>query len=151
MVEGVPAKKIPLAARKSIRDNFDSYIPKFEQDTTKLLGEPWTMEVDWAELLDSCGTERNWMSEDPGAAVQSYFSNAIDQLKYLTKDGTDDMIKEGLAEAAPKKIMSVKADPDLKGIYGCAFEDGKLFIVFKKGNDFGGNAHKTFEELESKL
>lgn len=39
-----------------------------------------------------------------------YAGNAIDQLKYLTKDGTDDnhdMIKESVAEAAPKKIVSV--------------------------------------------
>ncbi|KAF8581710.1 hypothetical protein K439DRAFT_203101 [Ramaria rubella] len=141
--------KLPLAARKSIRDEFDPYVPVFEKDMETLFGNKWTMEIPWAECIET-NTNRGF-ADKPGDRMKGFFEKGILQLKQLTKEGKDEMVVEAINENADKHIMAIVIDDTIEGFSGCKFEDGKLCIIFKKGDYFGSNTDRTFAKLMSLL
>lgn len=83
-------------------------------------------------------------------------ADALDQIKYQSKDGADAMFVEALDEAVPSHIVrraiggvfffqkkifflvhlirsqiSCKTDDNLGSMSGCELSDGKLYLVFK--------------------
>ncbi|KAK4700014.1 hypothetical protein P7C70_g6237, partial [Phenoliferia sp. Uapishka_3] len=165
-----PPAKLPLAIRKSnLLRNLNAslvssglwksqVIEEFKKFATQVKTHRHIhYPQDWARLLEEAGTERIHFTENPGEAMASWMKDALDQIKYQTKDGSDEMLVEGINEAAPSHIVRhlTLQDDSISGTYGCELSDGKLYLVFKSASAapgyFGSNAHKTLEDLQSKL
>lgn len=134
----------PLAVRKSIRDNFDPYLPQFAEDTRKLFGQEWIAEANWAENLSNGGET---FLKVPGQWMKNIFVAGVQQLQRYTKDGTDDMVVEAFQDAVPTKTIAVGIDDGITGYSGHAFRDGKLWLLFKSGKGFANNVGRTLDKV----
>lgn len=83
-----PVEKLPLAARKDIRDNWEAKVTETEQAISDLLKEPYKLEVNFNQFYAyGVAAGSSWVKSSPGSAAASYVSGFIYNLKKLTEDG----------------------------------------------------------------
>lgn len=127
------AGALSVATRKNISDN----AKKFEEYMTKLgkaLGHQMTYEVDWAEVAVLAEAKGR---TDRAADCIGYYLEAL--ASNFTKLASEEMIKEAIAEACEKKVVTFKfvekADSSWKSSYNrLDFVDGAIVISIPKGN-----------------
>lgn len=126
-----PAEKLPLAARKNVRDSWESVKGDKEQQLTDLFGgEPWTINIDAAALWPY-GNDGEYARNAPGELIASYVGDAIESLKHWFEYRSE-ADKSELLEACTARTLTMDLDVDEKFSYcGCKIDDeGKLVIVF---------------------
>lgn len=86
-----PVEKLPLAARKNIRDEYDSKVEDLTKQVSDILKEPYKLEVNFHQLYAYAdAVDSSWIKTSPGSAATQYFSGFIDHLKRFTEDGKYD-------------------------------------------------------------
>jgi len=79
---------IALAARKDIRDNFDSKIADYTKTVSDLLKQPYKLEVNFNQFYAyaAASEDASWVKSSPGQCAASYFESFISNLKRFTDD-----------------------------------------------------------------
>lgn len=82
-----PVDKLPLAARKDIRDEFDSKIADLNKTVSDLLKEPYKFEVSFNQFYAyAAAADQDYAKRSPGTVATKYFEGFIYNLKRFTDD-----------------------------------------------------------------
>lgn len=65
-----PVEKLPLALRKSVRDDWDAKKADVEARITEILGVPWTIEVNPNQIY--AYAKSGYAKENLGACIHEY-------------------------------------------------------------------------------
>lgn len=131
--DGAPS--LSYAARHSAKTEYTEKIDPYLEKARKALENPdFKFEPDFeavgAKLKSTKGAAENWESNIGGSAL-NYFSSFVDYLGY-EKFGEDDMLREGLAEAAPKGVIRLrivdKLQTDQNGYNEIVLDNEELVI-----------------------
>ncbi|KAH8174832.1 hypothetical protein LIA77_06251 [Sarocladium implicatum] len=124
-----PVEKLPLAARKNIRDAWENAKEGIESDLSSILGQTWTVDVNANQIY--AYAEEGYAKECPGSMIAQYIRAAIDRLRsYVDKHGDGGKTEINKACSAHALTIDVNLEHDF--LYnGCAVtSDGKLAILF---------------------
>ncbi|KAI9894155.1 MAG: hypothetical protein M1814_004009 [Vezdaea aestivalis] len=143
--------KLPLTARKSLRDDFESQLPELEKKLSTLLQVPWTISFD-AALLYSYAEEGSWARNKPGDVCQAYAASAIYSLEHLFVRDFKTLGIEGLNNAAFKHVMTLGRDESGSVSYcGVKIVDGEMRLLYapgKEGVNIGNVVHQLKEAVD---
>jgi len=122
-----PLEKLPLAAKKDLRDNWETKKEEIEKTLSGLLGTEWKFEVEPLALHAYASSGDNNL----GQTIAKYYTEAIPKMKtYLDTYGEDG--KKEINEKVPKHILALEHDDTGKVNYcACDIKDGKLRMTFK--------------------
>ncbi|GKU05340.1 hypothetical protein FLAG1_04364 [Fusarium langsethiae] len=133
------AEKLPLAARKDIRDSWENRKGDFEEMLSNELGQPWTIVVDpWALHPYAQGT---WCESSIGSAIVRYVEDASIQLRdFVNRNG--DEVRDEINEICSGHVLTIDYD-DTDTVSYCGVKvssEGQLVILFSK-NNLGTNTY----------
>lgn len=131
-------EKLPLAARKNLRDEWQSIQADFEQQLSNAMGTEWKIDID-ALTIVPYGADGSWAKDSPGSMIATYVKDAI---RYLAEYQQH---RDEINKLASAHVLTMDVDED--GIFdscGAKFlTNGKLAIVF--GFDrLGANSSDAF-------
>ncbi|KAI0803471.1 hypothetical protein GGR55DRAFT_662736 [Xylaria sp. FL0064] len=125
-----PVDKLPLALRKSVRDDWDAKKGEIEAKLTEILGTEWTIDVDPKQVLAYATEERSYAKQNLGACIREYFDSASRRLAefkdYYKEDGVNEI--NNIAHA---HVMTL--DIDLENRFstsGCDVSEARLRLLF---------------------
>jgi len=81
-----PVEKLPLAARKNIRDEFETKIADYTKTVSDILKKPYKLEVNFNQFYAYGAASDNWIKTSPGTAAAQYFESFITYLKRFTDE-----------------------------------------------------------------
>lgn len=82
-----PVERLPLAARKNIRDEWESKLAEMTKAVSDLLKEPYKIEVNFNQFYAyAVAAEADWCKSSPGAAASGYLAGFIENLKKFTEN-----------------------------------------------------------------
>ena len=115
-----------------------------EQQASNLLGEKYTFEVNFLQLVPYATYE--WPKDHPGAVAKGYYEGFIYQLeRFLNSMGEDG--KKSLNEAVTTKKVTLEIDESGKFSYcGCDIKDG-VFRILSAENYLGTNVSDACEYI----
>ncbi|KAG4270047.1 hypothetical protein FPRO04_11879 [Fusarium proliferatum] len=125
--------KLPLIARKNIRDHWDPVKPEIEGKISAILGTPWVIDFDvgliWEHAQEASSS---YATENTGKMLAQYANSTIRWIEeYAQKFGTD-----GVAElnkvASTRTVVLEPADGIVEDRVGTDIVDGFLRIIFEK-------------------
>ncbi|EFA82166.1 hypothetical protein PPL_04586 [Heterostelium album PN500] len=121
---------LPLAARKSIRDN-EEHLTNAVETIKSALGVEWTFEFDFETLLAKVESA-DYVKNDPGSFFyKDVATNVAECVKsFATKD---EMVKEALIEANANSKVIVRVNEDKKNTsyWKYIFENNNLVLLFR--------------------
>ncbi|KAF4495115.1 glycoside hydrolase [Fusarium agapanthi] len=140
-----PLDKLPLAARKNLRDKWQNKLADFEEQLSKAMGVDWKIDID-ALAVVPYGAEVSWPRESPGSMIANYVEEVVKELERNPK------CRDGINKLASAHVLTMDVDEEETfDACGAKFiSDGKLAIVF--GADrlgfYTGDAfwHKNLEK-----
>lgn len=136
------AEKLPLAARKNVRDEWDNKKAELEGKMLALVGTAWKFETDPLSIWPYA-VEGSYGHNSLGACIYAYFESFISTFSYFLQSH-----KEGAQEintVCPKHIVTLA--PSEKFSYsGCEVVDGKLCLLFHP-NNLGSNINSVAQEI----
>lgn len=143
------ASALSFAARASIKADYDPKIDAMQEKARKILqNDKFTFVPGFeglAEAFKGNKEVRDDWETNLGSFVLQYFESFVDKIVY-EKFESDDMLREGLEEAAPKNTLEVKVVDKCKGYNDIVKEDDSLVILTTPSN-WGTNIHHSSEKL----
>ncbi|KAF4635047.1 hypothetical protein G7Y89_g3041 [Cudoniella acicularis] len=142
-----PAEKLPLAARKNVRDGWEAKKPELEAKLLAHLGVPWTFEVN-PLIIYPYAEKDSYGHNSLGDCINAYFEAFEWTLRdFISKHG--DTGKDELNTVCSAHIATLI--PSTKFNYcGTDVEDGKLRLLFHPnylGTNINDVAYKLAETL----
>ncbi|KAF5587154.1 hypothetical protein FPANT_6999 [Fusarium pseudoanthophilum] len=125
--------KLPLVARKNIRDHWDPVKPEVEAKISAILGAPWVIDFDVGLIWEHAPeASSSYATENTGKMLAEYANSTIRWIEeYAQKFGAD-----GVAElnklASNRTIVLEPADGIVEDRVGTDIVDGFLRIIFEK-------------------
>jgi len=146
-----PIEKLPLAARKDMRDNWEANKAEFSSKIATLLGETYSLEVDMNALYPYAEDD-SWAKTSPGGMTKGYFEGFVYQLeRYLAEFGADG--KTTFNEAVSTKQIAFEVDDTGKiGYCGCDIKDGRFRILAGEtylGTNISDACYKMVQAVEA--
>ncbi|KAI0906489.1 hypothetical protein F4823DRAFT_627027 [Ustulina deusta] len=125
-----PVAKLPLAVRKSVRDDWDAKKEELAAKVSQTLGVEWTIDVNPNQIYAYATEDKRYARENLGACIHSYFDGAssrLDEFKdYFTEDGVNE-----LNSICHAHVLTLDIDDQKRFSYsGCDVIDGKLRLLF---------------------
>jgi hypothetical protein len=149
-------KKVPVGASTgseyplALEQDFAKYESKLKENLARIdkaLGVTgMTLQiVDWKKCEETAGgSYKNRLGEVSGSW---YLGGLAGNLERLCKD---EMVKEAIRDAIPKKVITLRVDAAAKSYHEEKFEDGCLAILIKPGS-YASNVDSTGKELDKLL
>ncbi|KAG5779279.1 hypothetical protein H9Q73_007067 [Fusarium xylarioides] len=140
-----PLDKLPLAARKNLRDEWQNKLADFEEQLSKAMGVEWKIDID-ALAVVSYGAEGSWARDSPGSMIANYVEEAIKELERNPK------YHDEINKLASAHVLTMDVDEEETfDACGAKFtSDRKLAIVFgaeRLGSNTGDAFwHKNLEK-----
>ena len=128
-LDEVPSESLlTYETRTDIKKYYTDKIDSVKAEINKTLNKEYTFDVDFDAIAAKLnGTKADWKG-NLGSFVFLYFQALSNTLKSLNFD-SDDMLQEGLNEAAESGKMSFRIVDSLSSGYGeVVFEDGALYL-----------------------
>ncbi|CAF3510889.1 unnamed protein product [Fusarium graminearum] len=131
-------ERLPLAARKDIRDSWELRKGDYEESLSRILDQPWTIVVDpWAIHPYSQGS---WCESSIGCVIASYVEGAFDRLRdFFDQNGNE--ARDEINEICSAHVLTIDYD-DTNTVSYCGVKvspERQLVILFS-GNNLGTNA-----------
>ncbi|KAF4981466.1 hypothetical protein FZEAL_2709 [Fusarium zealandicum] len=146
-----PSTERPMSyvARASIRSDYEPKISEIQEKLNKILNETIAIvpnfEQNFAKLKGDSKANDGWESNF-GGFIFSYFEGFVSHLEY-EKFGEDEMLQEGLLEAADSRAAHFRVVDELKKSYNeTVIEEGILYLQTTTRN-FGVNTSQISEKL----
>jgi len=147
-----PVEKLPLAARKDIRDNFDSKIAGYTKTVSDLLREPYKLEVNFNQFYAyaAASEDGTWVKTSPGTAAANYFESFVTYLKRFTDEGKYDDAIEAFNDLVTEKRVSIEAGGEGIVYSDCSVQDGTFEINYDPKRP-GTNVDYACREIEKRF
>ncbi|KAI1751041.1 hypothetical protein F4782DRAFT_201606 [Xylaria castorea] len=124
-----PVEKLPLALRKSVRDDWDAKKGDVEAKISEILGVAWTIDVNPNQIY-AYSESSAYAKERLGACLHEYFDNAFYRLKDFEEIYKEDGVKE-LNEIAHAHVLTLDVDEQKRFSYcGADVSEGQLRLLF---------------------
>jgi hypothetical protein len=83
-----PVERLPLAARKNIRDEWESKVGDLTKAVSDLLKDPYKIEVNFNQFYAyaAAAESADWCKTSPGAAAYGYLAGFVENLKRFTEN-----------------------------------------------------------------
>ncbi|KAH8656087.1 hypothetical protein BGZ60DRAFT_385182 [Tricladium varicosporioides] len=142
-----PVEKLPLAARKNVRDGWEAKKPALEATILGHLGVPWTFEVN-PNLIYAYAEQDSYAFNSLGDCINAYFEAFEWSLKSFIENHGETG-KNELNSVCTAHIITLL--PSTKFSYcGAEVVDGKLCLVFHP-NSLGSNISHVAQDLPTAL
>lgn len=126
-----PVEKLPLAARKNLRDSWEAKKEEIANKTSEILGQTWTVDADEKQIY--AYAEEGYAKESPGSMIAQYFEAANDRLKsFVERNGEGSKKEINDVCTAHKLILDVNIGRELSYNGVAVLEDGSLAILFNE-------------------
>ncbi|KAL7620055.1 hypothetical protein AAE478_010604 [Parahypoxylon ruwenzoriense] len=126
-----PVEKLPLALRKTIRDDWDNRKSDLEQQLSNALTTPWTVDVNPNQLY-AYATE-GYAKQSLGSCIVGYINGAIRRLEEYVSGAGEEALKE-LNAICYAHVLTIDLDEAKSFSYcGGDVHEGKLRILFAPG------------------
>lgn len=144
-----PVEKLPLAARKDIRDEFDTKIEELTKTVSDLLKKPYKLEVNFNQFYAyaAASSDADWVKRCPGAAATQYFTSFVYYLKKFTDDGEYTDAIETFNDLVSESRVSIEAGNSTVTYSACSVEAGTFEINFNPTRP-GVNVDYACSEME---
>ncbi|RGP77081.1 hypothetical protein FLONG3_4820 [Fusarium longipes] len=131
------AERLPLVARKDIRDYWENTRGDHEQRLSEVLGQPWTVVVDPLALYPYA--EGTWCERSLGQAIASYVESFVRRLEeFIGLDGNETV--DEINEICSAHVLTIDYD-DTDTVHYCGLKvspEGQFVILFSR-YDMGTN------------
>ncbi|KAF3189921.1 hypothetical protein TWF106_007099 [Orbilia oligospora] len=145
------AAKLPLIARKNIRDEYEAKKGGLLERIKEYTGEDYEFIVDFQEkIYPNIDTAQSYQVESPGSIAFSAYEGLADRLKTVTDEGEDQLVKDFFNEVVSSRKIDILIEPMESGYTACRVRDGVLELVFKTDN-YGTNSWYLTEKLINNL
>jgi len=129
-----PVDKLPLAARKDIRDNWEANVEEFTKTVADLLKEPYQLEVNFNQLYaHAVASDASWAKGSPGACTKAYFEGFIDYLKRFTEDGEYTEAIDAFNDLITTRKVILECDNSFT-YCGCSVKGGAFEVNYQQQN-----------------
>ncbi|KAN0116896.1 hypothetical protein V8E51_002873 [Hyaloscypha variabilis] len=145
-----PVEKLPLAARKNIRDGWEAKKGALEEQVSALLGVPWKFEVNPNAIFPYAEAD-SYGQNSPGDCIFAYFDAFLYSLKNSFIEYHGDSGKEELNNVCPSHTVTLLASPKFS-YCGSDVQDGQFRLLFhpdKLGTNINDVAQKIAEALSA--
>ncbi|KAI1264389.1 hypothetical protein F5Y18DRAFT_390332 [Xylariaceae sp. FL1019] len=131
-----PVEKLPLALRKSVRDDWDAKKEDVEKRLSEMLETPWTISVNPNQVFAYAKTD--YPKQNLGKCIYEYFDGSLRRVQeYIDKYG-EEGVKE-LNTIAHAHVMTLDVDDHKRFSYsGADIQEGQLRLLFSP-NGLGSN------------
>ncbi|KAK6515947.1 hypothetical protein TWF281_004538 [Arthrobotrys megalospora] len=145
------AAKLPLIARKNIRDEFDAKKGDLLARIKEYTGEDYEFIVDFqGKIYPNIDASQSYQAESPGSIAFSAYEGLTDRLKSITEEGDDQLVKDFFNQVVSSRKIDIVIEELESGYTACRVKDGVLELVFKTGN-YGTNSWYLTEKLINDL
>ncbi|KAK6331312.1 hypothetical protein TWF730_004397 [Orbilia blumenaviensis] len=145
------AAKLPLLARKNIRDEYEAKKGDLLARIKEYTGEDYEFIVDFQEkIYPNIDASQSYQAESPGSIAFSTYEGLADRLKTITDEGEDQLVKDFFNEVVSTRKIDILIEPMESGYTACRVRDGVLELIFKTGN-YGTNNWYLTEKLINNL
>ncbi|EWC43839.1 hypothetical protein DRE_07283 [Drechslerella stenobrocha 248] len=144
------AAKLPLTARKNIRDEYNEKIGDLKSQIKEYTGEDYEFVVVFEELYPKVKADDQYQTTSPGSIAFNAYSSLVDQLKTMTDEGEDQLVKEHFNKVVHTRKVNILIEDMESGYTLCRVKDGVLELVYKTDN-FGTNTSYIASELAKAL
>jgi len=141
-----PIDKLPLVARKDIRDSWEANVEEFTQAIVGLLKEQYQLEVNFNQLYaHAAAADASWAKTNPGASAKAYFEGFIDYLKKFTEEGEYTEAVDAFNDLITTRKIILECDNSFT-YCGCSVKSGAFEINYHQQN-IGTNGSYACEGL----
>jgi len=140
------AAKLPLTVRKNIRDNWESKSADLIGTLNSATGVTWTFNINF-DYLYAKADPSLYCKENIGGAAFWVMEGLVGN---LVSKVSDEMVKEALLDACPKKTLTLTLGEIKKSYFDVRIEDGGILVVYKPDN-LGTNVSDVGSDIESLL
>ncbi|KAI0467331.1 hypothetical protein F4859DRAFT_495029 [Xylaria cf. heliscus] len=124
-----PVEKLPLALRKSVRDDWDAKKGNIEARLSETLGVPWTVDVNPNQIY-AYSDSSAYAKENLGACLHEYFDGATRRLQEFEEKYGEDGVNE-LNAIAHAHVLTLDVDEQKRFTYcGADVSEGQLRLLF---------------------
>lgn len=143
--------KLPLIARKNIRDEYEAKKGGLLARIKEYTGEDYEFIVDFQEkIYPNIDASQSYQAESPGCIAFSAYEGLADRLKTITDEGDDQLVKDFFNQVVSSRKIDILIEPMESGYTACRVRDGVLELIFKTGN-YGTNSWYLTEKLINNL
>ncbi|KAI0197016.1 hypothetical protein F4808DRAFT_299435 [Astrocystis sublimbata] len=129
MSKRAPVEKLPLAVRKSLRDEWEAKKGDLETKLSTILGVGWTIEVVPNQIY-AYAESSSYAQQNLGACLYEYFDGAIRRLQEYEQKFEEDGVNE-INTIAHTHVMTLDVDEHKRFSYcGADVNDGQLRLLF---------------------
>jgi len=149
-VDKAPVEKLPLTARKNVRDGWEAKKGALEEQMLTLLGVPWKFEVNALAIYPYAEAD-SYGHNSPGDCIFAYFDAFVWSLKNSFIEYHGDAGKEELNTVCPTHTVTFLASPKFS-YCGCDVQDGQFRLLFhpeKLGTNISHVGEKIAEALST--
>ncbi|KAI0154635.1 hypothetical protein GGR57DRAFT_107107 [Xylariaceae sp. FL1272] len=127
-----PVEKLPLATRKSVRDDWDAKKEDVEKKLSEMLETPWTISVNPNQVF--AYAKSDYPKQNLGNCIHEYFDSSTRRLQeYIDKYG-DEGVKE-VNTIVHAHVMTLDVDDGKRFSYsGADIQDGQIRLLFHPEN-----------------
>ncbi|KAF4125993.1 hypothetical protein GMORB2_1239 [Geosmithia morbida] len=125
-----PAEKLPLSARRDVRDSFESKKEGLEKQLSEVCGEAWTIDIS-PNAIYPYAPEDSYVHNALGAALAGYVDGAIYELKRFREHNGDAGMQD-LNTICHARTLTMAPDEAEKFLYNGVDVDsaGRLRMLF---------------------
>ncbi|KAI8948149.1 hypothetical protein F4801DRAFT_558059 [Xylaria longipes] len=124
-----PVAKLPLALRKSVRDDWDAKKEGIEAKLSEILGVAWTIDVNPNQIYAYADSSA-YAKENLGSCIYEYFNGTIRRLEEFVEKYGEDGVNE-LNTIAHAHVMTLDVDEQNRfSSCGADVSEGQLRLVF---------------------
>jgi len=137
--------KLPLNARKNLRDHWETKQTELVEKLKKASGADWTFTVDVEDFYNKIGEESRKVQI--GQVIYWNFDGLVNN---LVKKMGDSMTKQAILDACPKKTISLTIGEVKSSYHDVHVKDGGIQIVTKK-DGVATNVDQIGAKIETQL
>ncbi|KAE9376475.1 hypothetical protein N431DRAFT_479727 [Stipitochalara longipes BDJ] len=123
-----PVEKLPLAARKNVRDGWEAKKGALEEQVSTLLGVPWKFEVNPNAIFPYAEAD-SYGQHSPGDCIFAYFDAFHYSLKNSFIEQHGESGKEEFNTVCPTHTVTLLASPKFS-YCGSDVQDGQFRLLF---------------------
>ncbi|KAF3904414.1 hypothetical protein ABW21_db0205340 [Orbilia brochopaga] len=144
------AAKLPLLTRKNIRDEYTAKVPGLKERLKEYTGEDYDFIVNFEALYPTLKQDERYQTESPGTIAYNTYEGFVDKVKYIGKEGEDEVFKDFLNQVVSTKQVNILVTDEAQSYSDCRVKDGVLEILYKP-DSFGTNSSYATDNLEKVL
>ncbi|EPS41892.1 hypothetical protein H072_4135 [Dactylellina haptotyla CBS 200.50] len=146
------AAKLPLIAKKNIRDEYTAKIPGLQEKLKEYTGEDYEFISlpDFDVLFQGINQDESYQKESIGTIAYNAYESLVDKIKYILQSNDEEIFKAHFNQVVSARKIVIVIEDMPSGYACCRVKDGVLELVYKTQN-YGTNTSYLADELQKEL